>query len=682
MISMVGRGLVLGSLFFATLGFFAGAAAAMRKDRRAWIVTRNSAYGFAATMIAANLLMIYALLVKDFSVEYVTEVGSLATPWQIAIPSLWSSLNGSILFWGGILGGYVALTVWTLGEKHKEYAPWALHVLMGIAIFFAILVGGIANPFAPVAMVPPDGPGPNPLLQNHWLMIVHPPTLYLGYVGMSVPFSLVCASLLAGRLDAGWMVPVRRLMLVPWTFLTFGIMLGGWWSYEVLGWGGAWAWDPVENASFHPWLTGTAFLHSAMVLQRRGRMRDWTLVLGMATFLLTLLGTFMTRSGVFNSVHSFTQSAIGPVFLVFIAITLVYSVVLLAMRSHLLDESAKSVDGELGGRSDRTGGGFLTREFSILVQNLLFTVFTFTVLLGTLYPLITEAMQERKVSVGGPYFDKWALPLGLGIVFMMGVGPALPWGRTEPGAFTRRIAPAAVVGALFAGWAYAVGFDKPYTVLTLFTIGFALWCNLYEFVDPVRQRMAARGEGLLQATSRVFERSRRRVGGQVAHYGVLFAVFALALSKGYRLERDYTLDVGQAVQDFAGFTITYAGSELVTEPNRQTVVANFDVTRGGRAVGRFGPKMRYYPTQREPIVTPEVFSTPTYDLYFSLIEVSREKDATVVVRMIHEPYQMWLWWSAPIIALGSILALWPQRSREGRAAPAPVPAGVQPGGAK
>jgi cytochrome c-type biogenesis protein CcmF len=680
MISTLGRGLVLGALFFATTGTFAGWVAGARKSRQAWQVARNAAYGFAASMLAANLLMIYALVVKDFSVEYVTEVGSLATPVPIAIVSLWSSLNGSILFWGGILGGYVALTVWTLGDRHKEYAPWAIHVLMAISVFFSLLVGGIANPFAPVPahLIPPDGPGPNPLLQNHWLMAVHPPMLYLGYVGMSVPYSLVCAALLAGRLDAGWMVPVRRLMLIPWMFLSVGIVLGGWWSYAVLGWGGAWAWDPVENASFHPWLTGTAFLHSAMVLQRRGRMRDWTLVLGMATFLLTLLGTFMTRSGVFNSVHSFTQSDIGPVFLVFIGVTLVYSIGLLAFRSHLLDETATSTDGELGARGAHTG--WLSREGAILAQNVLFAAFTMTVLLGTLYPLVTEAMQDRKVSVGGPYFDQWALPLGVALVFMMGVGPALPWGKVEPGAFTRRLLPAAGVGAALGGWGLAMGFDKPGTVLSLFVIGFALWCNLWEFLEPVRQRMVARKENALEAARRVFDRSRRRVGGHIAHYGVLFAVFSLALSKGYRLERDYTLAVGQSTE-FAGFQVTYAGSEVVQEPHRQSTVANFDVSQGGSQVGRFGPRMNHYPSRREPIVTPDVWSRPAYDLYFSLIEVQPDPAAPVVVRLIHQPYQMWLWWSAPVIALGSLLAAWPQRDRSKAGAPSAPPEAVPAGGA-
>ncbi|MEZ4240269.1 MAG: heme lyase CcmF/NrfE family subunit [Myxococcota bacterium] len=672
-ISMLGRGLVLIALLLATTGSFAGYLAGSRRDRRAWLYARNAAYGFSASMIGANLLMIYALVTKDFSVKYVTQVGSLATPPLISVVSLWSSLEGSILFWGGILGVYVALTVWSLGEKHKEFAPWALHVLLAISVFFAFLIASVADPFHYVPNPPMDGPGPNPLLQNHWLMAVHPPMLYLGYVGMSVPFSLICAALLAGRFESGWMGPVRNWMLIPWTFLSFGIMLGGWWSYAVLGWGGAWAWDPVENASFHPWLTGTAFLHSAMVLQRRGRMRDWTLVLGMATFLLTLLGTFMTRSGVFNSVHSFTQSSIGPVFLVFIAVVFLYSVLLLAFRSHLLDEEAEQVAQSIGTRGGGGGRSILSREIAIAVQNVLFAMFAFTVLLGTLFPLIVEWTQGRQLSVGEPYFDRWGLPLGLGITFMMGVGPALPWGRHDPAAATRRLGPAVVVGIVFAGFWGALGYTKPFTLLALFTIGFALWANLHEFVEPVWARMKARQEPMHLAMSRVFVRARRRFGGHTAHYGVLFAVFALALTKGYRAEKDFTMTVGETV-DFDSYQVTYAGYENVDEGFRTAEVANFHVVRNGREVGTFGPRMNHYPTQMQPIVTPAIHERPTGDLYFSLIDIGTNNGGQkVVVRMIHQPYQMWLWFSAPIIALGTLISLWPERERGRSASRSPAP---------
>jgi cytochrome c-type biogenesis protein CcmF len=399
-------------------------------------------------------------------------------------------------------------------------------------------------------------------------------------------------------------------------------------------------------------------------------MRDWTLVLGMATFLLTLLGTFMTRSGVFNSVHSFTQSSIGPVFLVFIGIVLVYSVVLLSLRSHTLDEASKETDHRLGSKAGR-GGGLWSREGAILVQNALFSVFTFMVLLGTLYPLMAEALQDRRVSVGEPYFDRWALPLGLGIVFMMGVGPAWPWGRLEPAAAFKRLAVPSIVGVVFAGVFAFAGFDKPFTILALFTVGFAFWANFYELVEPVARRMRARSESPVVALPTVLAKARRRFGGHVAHYGVLLTVFSLALAKGYRVERDFTMAKGETIQ-FEQFDITFEGARLDKQPHRDSLVATFTVP----GLRKFEPRMNYYPTQREPIFTPEVYEMATGDLYFSIIEVAPTGESSVI-RMIYQPFQMWMWWGAPLIFIGTMISIFPQRSgkKKAPAAPAEAPTG-------
>jgi cytochrome c-type biogenesis protein CcmF len=681
-ISILGRGLVMSGLLCASAGFVTGAWAGWKKDPDLLRWTRNLTLGFSTSLILANLLMVYALLTHDFSVKYVTEVGSRSSPLFVTVVSLWASLNGSILFWGGVLAVYVGAWTLRMGDRYREYIPWALHVQMGIAIFFSFLVASIANPFAPVPVdqIPLDGPGPNPLLQNHWLMTIHPPTLYLGYVGMAIPFSMICAALLAGRLDAGWLEPLRRWFILPWTFLSMGIVLGGWWSYEVLGWGGAWAWDPVENASFHPWLAGTAFLHSAMVLQRRNWLRDWTLVLGMVTFLLTLVGTFMTRSGVFNSVHSFTQSDIGPVFLAFIAFVLVYSVVLLALRSHTLDDESNRADQRLGALAPK-GSSFtsslLSREFAILVQNALFTVFTFTVFLGTIYPLVTEAIQDRRVSVGEPYFDRWGLPLGLSIVFMMGVGPSLPWGRLKPSEVARRFVPPAVAGFALAGLFAAFGFQKTWTVASLWVAGFALYANVFELVEPVQARMRSHREAVPTALAKTFQRARRRFGAHISHFGVIIALVALALSRGYREEHDLSLTKGQAGQ-FHGFTLTYQGSRDVEEPNRKSRRAEFDVASSGGSLGVLEPRMNFYPTQREPVFTPAVHARPEGDLYLSLLELDPDGNHAVL-RVIWQPGIGWLWFVGPIVAIGAWIAIWPQRRRQVQVATAPE---LAPGAAK
>lgn len=670
MIPELGTALVLLALFFASAGAALGFASGYRHHLAGWAWARRAAFGFSWTMIAANLLMVYALVTKDFSVHYVAEVGSKATPLAFSIVSLWASLNGSILFWGGVLAVYTLAFVTAHGHRHREYMPWTLGVLMANAIFFTLLVGGIANPFERVSPVPLDGPGPNPLLQNHWLMIVHPPTLYLGYVGMVVPFAMICAALFAGRLDAGWMLPLRRWMLIPWIFLTVGIVLGGWWSYGVLGWGGAWAWDPVENASFHPWLTGTAFLHSAMIFQRRGTLRVWTLVLGMATFLLTLLGTFMTRSGVFNSVHSFTQSDIGPVFLVYIGITLVFSVVLLALREHTLafedgdHQASTSMMGALFGRDLH----LLGRETSLLLQNAVFTVFTFTVLLGTLWPLIAEAFLDQKVSVGEPYFDRWALPLGLAVVFLMGVGPALPWGRMSPRRALEKLGPAVGSGVVFAALFALGGFTQPMVLFALFLCGFAFHANAAEFLIPWWRRVRARGESPPQAASNTYLRMRRRLGGHVAHFGVLLAVISIALGKGYKQEVDLTLKPGEtAMAD--GVSITFLHTTFKEKAHRSEVRARFDVHRGDRKLATLAPGMNYYPSQREPIFTPDIHETLAGDVYLSVVELGRD-GAYVVVRVIQMPAVVWLWIAPVFMVIGTLIVLWPDRASQRARVPA------------
>ncbi len=655
----IGTGLVMASLVAAAAGSALGFQAGARRSLALLDASRWAALAFAGLMILANLVMVGALLNHDFSVKYVAEVGSLSTPIPFTIVSLWASLDGSILFWGGILGVYVLVFTRSLAHRHREYMPWTLGVLLATCVFFALLVAGVANPFERVPNPPTDGPGPNPLLQNHWLMIVHPPTLYLGYVGMVVPFSMICAALFAGRLEDGWMVPLRRWMLVPWTFLTIGIVLGGWWSYGVLGWGGYWAWDPVENASFHPWLTGTAFLHSAMVFQKRGGLRIWTLALGMATFLLTLVGTFMTRSGVFNSVHSFTQSPIGPVFLAFIAIVLLFSVVLLATREHLLvveDDHAETttMSGVFGFEVP-----LLSREAALLAQNALFTVFTFTVLLGTLYPLIAEAVDGRKVSLGEPYFDRWALPLGLLMVFLMGVGPALPWGRMSPSRVAPRLGVPALLGVVFAVPFAVAGFTSPIVLATLALCGFAIAVHALEFWTPWRARAAK--DGWLQAARTVFRRTRKRWGGHIAHHGVALLVVTIALSKGYKQEQDVTLHPGEAAS-IGRHTVRYLGSDLSEEPHRTSVGANFAVVEGDTALARMRPHLNYYPTQREPIYTPEVYSTLRDDLYLSIVEI--DKDGTyVVLRMIAMPGMLWMWLAGGVILLGSLIVAWPDGRR-------------------
>ena len=459
MIATLGQSLILGALVCTGAGSILAFVAAAKRSADGAMWARRAAQLFAVLLILANILMVYALLVPDFSVGYVAKVGSTKVPTWVAVVSLWSSLEGSILFWGAMLGVFVLVSVHDMGDHHPEHLPYFLGVLLACGVFFTFLLAGPANPFTAVPNPMTEGPGPNPLLQNHVLMIIHTPMLYGGYVGMTVPFALAMAALLAGNLGADFVPRLRRWLMIPWIFLTGGIVLGGWWAYEVLGWGGYWDWDPVENASFFPWLTATAALHSVLVVQRRGSLKIWSVTLILVSFLLTILGTFMTRSGVFNSVHSFTQSDIGPTFLIFLAICFVAVILALAARMDRLE----------GGPTIRDAK---SREAMFLLNNLLFVLFTFVVVIGTVFPLLVEAVKGVQISVGSPYFNAMSVPIGVGILFLMGIGPALPWGAASMERTRKALLPPLIGGvvALIIGW--LVGMTNGWALVTCFAGGY------------------------------------------------------------------------------------------------------------------------------------------------------------------------------------------------------------------
>ena len=479
--------------------------------------------------------MLVALVTHDFSVSYVAQVGSRSTPLLYTIISLWSALEGSILFWGWVLSLYAALVVWTNRGRPGGLVPWSATALLCVSLFFAILLVGPANPFQLVSPVPSDGPGPNPLLQNHFLMAVHPPLLYLGYVGMTVPFAFAVGAMLSGEIGSNdWIRLTRRWTLLSWGFLSAAIIAGMWWSYEVLGWGGYWAWDPVENASFMPWLTATAFLHSAIMQERRGMLRLWNVNLVVGTFVLTILGTFLTRSGIVSSVHAFTTGTIGYFFLAFIALVLVAALGLVAGNS----EKLGSV-----GRLDSAA----SRETVFLLNNLFLTVFVFTVLVGTLFPLVAEAIRGVKVSVGEPFFNRMSLPVIAVLVFLMGVGPALPWARATPGEMRRKLVPPVAGAALLLAIALVAGMRNAYALAIVALAGYSIVANVREIFIGTRARRAARGEGWGVALLRSASGNRRRFGGYVAHVGVFAVAIGIAASSSMRVDREASLRPGESI---------------------------------------------------------------------------------------------------------------------------------------
>jgi cytochrome c-type biogenesis protein CcmF len=643
----IGRTLILLALLFASAGALLGFATGKRPTTQSWAWTRRCAYGFSAAMILANLLMLYALLARDFSVSYVAQVGSKLVPTWVAVVSLWSSLEGSILFWGLVMGVYIAAAVRTNREQYPEYMPYATAIWLACAAFFSFLIASPAQPFNNTPLpLPLDGPGPNPLLQNHVLMAIHPPFLYLGYVGMTIPFGLACSALLVGRLGHDLLKPLRFWLLLPWIFQTCAIVLGGWWAYEVLGWGGYWAWDPVENASFLPWLTATAALHSALLLERKSVLKGWTVTLIMATFLLTILGTFMTRSGVFNSVHSFTQSPLGPTLLVFLAAALLLTVVLLALRVDLM-------------ASERPLDGMPSRDAAVLLNNLLLVLLTFTVLIGTTFPLVVEALKNVQMSVGRPYFDRMVVPIGPALLLLMALGTALPWGRPTPSHVRSALGPPLAGAAVLAALGLAFGSRSPWTLITLGCGGYALQVTLSQLWLPVRQRMQAAGETFTQALSHgVFGSGRRRFGGYVAHLGFVLIVVSIAVSSTMGVQKELQLKVGESVQ-LGRYTLTYLKTEQRLEPHRQAMVAHVALAQAGRALGVMQPRMNHYDRQREPIGTPDVRSFLMEDVYLSVLNIDPSGQTLGLLALVN-PMVGWIWAATALMALGGLFALLPR----------------------
>lgn len=635
---------------------------AVQKGRRDWLMLGYAAvYTNFVLVSVATLALIWGLVSHDFSISYVAQVGSRATPLFYTIISLWGALEGSIVFWAWVLALYAAAVVWLNRNREGNLVPYAAMTLLVVAFFFHVLLVGPANPFLPVFPVPFDGPGPNPLLQNHILMAVHPPLLYLGYVGFTVPFAFAVGAMLSGEVATDdWSRLTRRWTVAAWGFLTAAIIAGMWWSYEVLGWGGYWAWDPVENASFIPWLTATAYLHSVMVQERRGMLKLWNLNLMVGTFVLTILGTFLTRSGIISSVHAFTQGTIGYYFLGFIALVLIAALFMVAGNSDRL-----ASDGKLDAP--------LSRETAFLLQNLLFTAFMFTVLIGTLFPLIAEAARGVKVSVGTPFFNKMSLPLMVALLFLMGVGPALPWKKAAGAELKHRLLPGIVIGLVLAIAAVVAGGRSVYSLLAFLFAGFALGVNGNEFVRGAAARVKAHGENWVVALSRLISGNRRRYGGYLAHLGVVLVALGVAASSTFRTEQEATLKPGETVT-VAGHTVRFKSAWGKQEPQREVIGATMELMDGDRVKATAEPRMNYYPTSQQPVPTPDVRSMLAGDLYFNLMAFKQD-GSNVTVKVIWEPLVPWIWIGGLVLCLGAIVGMLPQRKRT---ASAPALAEGQP----
>ena len=630
----VGRAFLLVGFIGAVFGAFAAFTGARRNDPQIIrLIPRFSTLSFAAA-VGAFAAMEYAMITRDFSLAYVQKVGSWSTPALYNFAAVWSALEGSILMWVLILAGYTAaVSFWVRKRMQDLIASWALGVMFVVSAFFFLVSFFPANPFSAGAPGVLDGPGPNPLLQNHILVMFHPPILYLGYVGVTVPFAFAIAALITGRVGEGWLVATRRWSLFAWGFLTFGIALGSWWSYEVLGWSGVWAWDPVENASLLPWITGTAYIHSVLVQERRGMLRVWNISLLVATFSLTILGTFLTRSGVLNSVHAFSESSIGSWFLAFFAVVLVVSIGLIGWRGDKL-------------RSPGVIDSPLSREAAFLANNVLFAVFAFVVLLGTVFPLIIEALQNRQIAVGAPFFDKLSMPIGLALLTLMAIAPVLPWRKASTETLRERLfwptwcGVAALIASLLLG-AYGLA-----PLLTFTLGGVAAGAAMRQVV------LATRRQGWRGLVGRAN-------GGMIVHLGVILIAVALGASNSFSKSQELSL-VANVEASFSGHTFEL--KDVVEVRDDRSISVKALVLVDGKKI--YAPAITKYTRIGMNVGTPSVRTSLTTDIYLTLEPPVRQDANEARIKVFIKPMIIWLWIGTALMAVGTVLAAFPGRRRK------------------
>ncbi|WP_038058143.1 heme lyase CcmF/NrfE family subunit [Thermus amyloliquefaciens] len=583
---------------------------------------------FLAALVAF-LALEWALLTHDFSLAYVARNHSTQDPLWVTLVTPWAALEGSILLWG------LLQTLYTLLASRRALDPWraslVLAVLFGVQVFFFGVMATIASPFETLPNPPMDGAGPNPLLQNHWMMAVHPVLMYLGFVGLSVPFAYAVAAMAVRRYQT-WVGETRWWTLIAWGFLTAGKVAGMWWSYEVLGWGGYWAWDPVENASFIPWLLATAFLHTAIVQEARGAFKAWNFAFVTLAFAATVLGTFLTRSGVIQSVHAFAEGPVGPAFLGFFLLAT-------GLGLGLLSRVSREV-------RDPVAFRLLSREGALLLGAFFFAGWALVVVLGTFYPLLAEAFTGAKVSVGAPFFNQVSAPLGVGILLLMGVGPILPWRRPRAEVFRNLYLLLAVllVGTL-------LGLLRGYTVGASLALGLFLYNTAAIFL-LVREGVLARLRAGLSPWG--FLGNRRRVGSLLAHFAVALMGLGIAFSQAYRLEAEKTLYRGQA-WEAGGVRMEFLGVRALDEGRRFAVEALLRTDR----FGEVRPRLHFYPQMNAPLPAPKVLYTPGNDYYFLLMDFDREKGGWASVRLIVTPLVFWMWVAGGLLALATLYILWP-----------------------
>ena len=604
---------------------------------------RHALWAMCSMVTVAVGALLTSLLHSDFSLEYVASYTSYSLPTVYKITALWGGQQGSLLFWTWLLTIFTSIVAFQNRRRNPEITPYALAVLAGLAIFFLGMLNFVTRPFELLATIPNDGQDLNPLLQNYW-MAIHPPSLYTGYVSASVPFAFGAAALIVGRLDDSWIRSTRRWAIFSWFFLTLGNMFGARWAYEVLGWGGYWAWDPVENAAFMPWLVMTAYLHSVMIQERKDMLKVWNLVLIGMAFGLTLFGTFITRSGVISSVHSFTQSGLGPYFLTFlITVTVLYTALLLSRVKQL--------------RTSAEFESYLSREAAFLFNNLMLVGIAFAVFWGTLFPVLSEAVRGVKITVGPPFFDKVNAPLALALIFLMGVGPLIAWRRSSFDSLARTFAAPALFGVTTGVCAFIAGLREWYVLAALSLAAFVVGTIVVEFRRGVSARRHMVGESAPAAMVNLVAKNNRRYGGYVIHLGVVLAFVGIVASAFFKTEVKRSVKEGDTFQ-VGAFDLEYLGLETTETSHLESIRARVEVRRSGQPIAMMEPAKLFYKRLQQPATAVAIRSTPAADLYVVLAGID-DQSGLATFQVFLTPLVFWLWAGGLIMALGTVIVMWP-----------------------
>jgi cytochrome c-type biogenesis protein CcmF len=649
----LGRAALVTTFLLLVYALVAGSFAAWSGRRRLAVSAQNALIGAFGATLVATVVLLAALARHDFSFQYVAEHTSRELPLGYTLTAFWGGQEGSLLLWLLVLSGYSVAAVLSARHVGREVLAWVVPTLALVGTFFSLLLVLVASPFA-TQLAPADGAGLNPSLQNPY-MAIHPPMLYLGYVGLTVPFAFAMGALLGRRTDERWIVATRRWTLAAWAFLGVGQLLGAHWAYVEIGWGGYYAWDPVENAALMPWLAATAFLHSVMIQEKRGMLKVWNVLLVVLAFCLSLFGTFLTRSGIIQSIHSFTQSSIGPWFLGFICLITAGSLALVFLRLPLL-------------RAKTRLESLVSREATFLYNNLLLVALALTILWGVVYPLLSEAVTGEAATVSKPYYNFFLHSFGLPLLLLMGIGPLVAWRRASLRALGRTFlwplsAALAAGGALLIAGA---GSSRVGVIAYTFSV-FVLASIALEFVRGTRARKALGGVGWPGAFSSLVGRNRRRYGGYVVHAAVVLLAIGVAGSSAYETVREQRLHPGDAMT-VAGNRLVFRGLEERTASNHRAIRANVDVYRGTDYLGRLRPGKNQYFAEDQVSNEVAIRHNPLTggDLFTIADQVNA--DGSVDLKVLDKPLVNLIWLAGLVFVGGSLIALWPDAREERRLA--------------